>query len=461
MKENRADSAAVDLPDKLFSADHLSASAIALYCFIAYNKSLHGAAPSKEEGMRALSMGRDTYAKHMSSLIKAGLIRVTENRRSGKFMSPDILLYGECNTAVPDPAHAVSAYGKKPGLDLPYPEKPDPKKPDTVKAEKNAPGLCSDSDLTLNSLNSGSKLNSKPEQNNIIYNNNFNNKSSSSHSEKQTHNEKKTEDYDFVFHELLNQYSVNQKTQDYNLLRAMHKVYIQLIREGEVLPLSREGLLYAMGKFKQVQSERKIYVPDRYLKTFLPSALLEHSIGNTLSHVNPAVCRNHTNENQNSSCGSVTNGEITRFYEHVKRQNHRLFEKRKQEIFTKMPEAERLHKAVLSAIAAQNFASLEQNRQKFKEAEKKLQSLEAELYQLLDQYGYEKDALEPIESCPHCHDTGFLSDGNLCSCREKVKKMIAEQKENEQNISKNINKEISQENSMNQEAERNRLQSIA
>ena len=117
-------SAEVLIPDALFASGDLPAAAISLYCFLAYRQSRDGMTPSREEGMKALSIGRDTYAKYISSLTKAGLIRTVQTRQNGKFQSPAILL---CESAMKDFAVADTA------PEITMPNLPDMKKPDTVK----------------------------------------------------------------------------------------------------------------------------------------------------------------------------------------------------------------------------------------------------------------------------------------------------------------------------------------
>lgn len=440
MKKIELNSVVVNLPDKLFSTDHLSAAAIALYCFIAYNKSAHGTAPSKEEGMRALSIGRDTYAKHIAALSKAGLIKIIENRQNGKFTSPDIIF---CQSEFYET-----------DTDLPGTKKSDMVKSNTVLKDQI---VCTQhvthntekefkyiSKFNINKKSSSSSLLSpkichvKTKKKRCIYELNQN-------TAQQAHTKQSISEQSIrIFQDLLDEYSVNsekESTTNYNLTLIFRKVYMELSQNDEQLSITRNGLIYAMEKFKQVRNERKIYAADRYLKTFFPSALMEYNIFEEKKE-DPYL--------KNKQFNPVTTGEISRFYEDLRRNNRSIFEKRKKEIFTRVPELEKNYKLMLSAMSTQNFASLEQNKQKLTMAKEKIRLLENEQQLLLLQYGYEKNALEMIETCPHCHDTGFLNDGDFCSCREKAKEMIMEQKEKKQEIRQ-----------INQEGEMKRLQSIA
>ena len=426
-------SAEVLIPDALFASGDLPAAAISLYCFLAYRQSRDGMTPSREEGMKALSIGRDTYAKYISSLTKAGLIRTVQTRQNGKFQSPSILL---CESAMKDFVVADTA------PEITMPNLPDMKKPDTVKPSSedpnlvfSAPGYGSFLDQALYDNISQTPLQSNRLQDNI-FNNNYYNKSSSSFSSSSSSLEEislqRKKKNDDVFQDLLKQYSVNsldpesdkekEQSANYYLILLFRKIYRQLEQEGEELSLTRESLLYAIEKFKDVRQKRKIYSTDRYLKTFLPSVLLEYCISQTESTKKKG--------DKKAEKRAISNGEINRYYEQLQRKNRQLFESRKQTLLAEIPQLAQVQKAIAETISQENRARLKQNTDEFLAAKQSLAQLEGQEIQLLAAHGYSREVLEPIEDCPYCHDTGMLDDGTFCHCRERVKQKLQELSEN-------------------------------
>lgn len=430
-------SAEVLIPDALFASGDLPAAAISLYCFLAYRQSRDGMTPSREEGMKALSIGRDTYAKYISSLTKAGLIRTVQTRQNGKFQSPAILL---CESAIND----FSVTDTVPEATMP--NLPDMKKPDTVKPNSEDPNLVfsdpgygSFFDQALYDNISQTPLQGNRSQSNIlqdnIFNNNYNKSSSSSFFSSSSLEEislQRKKKNDEIFQDLLRQYSANlsdpesdsekEQSANYYLILLFRKIYRQLEQEGEELSLTRESLLYAIEKFKDVRQKRKIYSTDRYLKTFLPSVLLEYCISQTESTKKKGAKKTEKR--------AISNGEINRYYEQLQRKNRQLFESRRQALLEEIPQLAQVQKTIAETISQENRARLKQNTDEFLAAKQSLAQLERQEIQLLAAHGYGREALEPIEDCPYCHDTGMLDDGTFCHCRERVKQKLQEVSEN-------------------------------
>ncbi len=106
---------------------------------------------------------------------------------------------------------------------------------------------------------------------------------------------------------------------------------------------------------------------------------------------------------------------IMRTYEEIKFQNRHLYEEHRDEVYDLIPE----YKALDSTIAS---LSVEQGKKLIMGDSDALFSLRAELKkltarkkQLLQEYGFPKDYLAPIYTCPDCKDTGYI-DGRKCHC---------------------------------------------
>lgn len=130
---------------------------------------------------------------------------------------------------------------------------------------------------------------------------------------------------------------------------------------------------------------------------------------------------------------------ISKYYDDINRKNKILEEKRREEIYEKIPEIKEID-ALIRSIALK--ASMEQiknpSEEKSIEHSEEIYNLKMEKVKLLEKNGYPKDYLEEIYNCEICKDTGFTEDGKKCRC---LKKQIVEELYDMSSIAYVLNKE--------------------
>lgn len=108
---------------------------------------------------------------------------------------------------------------------------------------------------------------------------------------------------------------------------------------------------------------------------------------------------------------------IMLIYSQRRLDNLHLQEERREEAYTRIPELAALENEIQDASLA--AAKRRVMGRSFNDDQKSLHQLieqnKKKKEQLLVQAGYPADYLEPIYTCPICHDTGFV-DGKQCSC---------------------------------------------
>lgn len=124
---------------------------------------------------------------------------------------------------------------------------------------------------------------------------------------------------------------------------------------------------------------------------------------------------------------------ILRRYEEKQHKNQRLLSARKEEVFQTIPEFLSLHQSVAETSAAYGKLLLSDETASLEPLKEKLHKIALQKEELLLQYGFPKDYLEPIYDCPVCKDTGYV-DGTKCKClKQQIVSLLYEQS-NIQNI---------------------------
>lgn len=108
-------------------------------------------------------------------------------------------------------------------------------------------------------------------------------------------------------------------------------------------------------------------------------------------------------------------------YEQLRNANTEKLERRKQEIYQKVPRIKELHDEIASGAIAYARARLSGKASALSDLDSFLQNLHDEETALLLVNGYAADSFAPIYTCSRCQDTGFLA-GEPCSCLQQ--KMI-------------------------------------
>ena len=105
-------------------------------------------------------------------------------------------------------------------------------------------------------------------------------------------------------------------------------------------------------------------------------------------------------------------------YDKTQLKNNRIHLMRQKEIRERIPAYRRLEEEMrdMSVLAAR--AALEGSHESMADLTKKTEQISKQKKELLLQHGYPEDYLDPIYTCPDCHDTGYVGD-KKCHCFQK------------------------------------------
>lgn len=105
-------------------------------------------------------------------------------------------------------------------------------------------------------------------------------------------------------------------------------------------------------------------------------------------------------------------------YDKAQLKNNRIHRMRQAEIREKIPAYRKLEDEMrdMSVLAAR--AALEGSHDSMAMLTEKTEQISAQKKALLVQNGFPEDYLEPIYTCPDCHDTGYIGD-KKCHCFQK------------------------------------------
>ncbi len=109
--------------------------------------------------------------------------------------------------------------------------------------------------------------------------------------------------------------------------------------------------------------------------------------------------------------------EIMRIYSHRQDEDRRALERRRSEIYERIPQIAQLDKRP-GAIAMQRYRAYMSggDAQALDGLRGELGQVTNERERLLEQAGYPADYLKMQYTCPICRDTGYDADGNYCRC---------------------------------------------
>lgn len=97
-------------------------------------------------------------------------------------------------------------------------------------------------------------------------------------------------------------------------------------------------------------------------------------------------------------------------------------ENRLRRIYLRIPEIESIDaqlRSHMTELVRLTISRDEKLKARLEALEKENLELQARRTELLVENGYAEDWLEPIFSCPHCRDTGYI-DGKVCSCLRRL-----------------------------------------
>ncbi len=107
--------------------------------------------------------------------------------------------------------------------------------------------------------------------------------------------------------------------------------------------------------------------------------------------------------------------EIMRLYQSRQLKNRHLTEKRHEEALRKIPELKTINDNIASYSVEAARKKLEADTSSCNLLKKKISDLKNEKANLLAQAGFSEDYFEPVYTCPHCKDTGYIHS-EKCSC---------------------------------------------
>ena len=99
-------------------------------------------------------------------------------------------------------------------------------------------------------------------------------------------------------------------------------------------------------------------------------------------------------------------------YEKIRRRNEAEAQRRRSEVYARVPELEKLH-AAIRALQLERIRATAQG-EAFDADE--IASLREEAAKLLTGTGFDAHYLDPIYTCPVCRDTGLKDDAQRCEC---------------------------------------------
>ena len=115
---------------------------------------------------------------------------------------------------------------------------------------------------------------------------------------------------------------------------------------------------------------------------------------------------------------SLTNAqydEIMRGYQTRQLCNRRLTQERIDAVYKRLPQLKSIQDAIASASVEAARKKLQDDAAGYTSAMKTLADLKEEKFVLLQTLGISEDYFEPIYTCQHCKDTGYIG-GEKCSC---------------------------------------------
>lgn len=105
-------------------------------------------------------------------------------------------------------------------------------------------------------------------------------------------------------------------------------------------------------------------------------------------------------------------------YDKTQLKNNRIHLMRQKEIREKIPAYRQLEDQMRETSVLAARAALEGSHESMRELTEKTEQISREKKELLAQYGYPENYLDPVYTCPDCHDTGYIGD-RKCHCFQK------------------------------------------
>lgn len=119
--------------------------------------------------------------------------------------------------------------------------------------------------------------------------------------------------------------------------------------------------------------------------------------------------------------------EIQREYQETQNRNRRLLQKRREEIYSALPDYKALSGEIASLSVKQGRLLLQGDETALETLKEQISSLSLQKKRLLTSAGYSEDYLAPIYTCEKCQDTGFIGNEKCRCLRQKEISLLYEQ----------------------------------
>ncbi len=118
---------------------------------------------------------------------------------------------------------------------------------------------------------------------------------------------------------------------------------------------------------------------------------------------------------------------IQREYQETQNRNHRLLQKRREEVFSAIPSYKELSDSIAALSVKHARMLLDGNEDALFTLKSEIATLSAKKAEILVRAGFPSDYLMPIYTCNECQDSGYIS-GKKCRClRQKEIALLYEQ----------------------------------
>lgn len=111
--------------------------------------------------------------------------------------------------------------------------------------------------------------------------------------------------------------------------------------------------------------------------------------------------------------------EIMRAFEERRIANHHIFMEHREEVYDLIPEYKELDTSIAELSVEQGKKLIQGDDDALEVMRDKIAKIKARKKELLNEYAFPENYLEPIYTCGICKDTGYV-DGEKCSCLNRA-----------------------------------------
>lgn len=218
-------------------------------------------------------------------------------------------------------------------------------------------------------------------------------------------------------------------------LRTMEEIK-EHIGQQEGRSADYKRVFQALG-FRRNPTEEEMRIMDNWfekmgfdLDTVLDACAKTSGISSpSINYVNRVLENWHSDSKSAPKSGGLSNGDKMRYYELLREREEFEAEKRKQEVYDRVPQIREMDEeeqkliSSLSRIVVSNRIDKKEETQRIRD---RIDRISTEKAFILTDNGFEMDYMDVKYQCPMCKDTGMLDTGERCQCfaeitEEKIK----------------------------------------